>query len=225
VELPDHSLLVFDMDGVLAEVSESYLAAIAATVLHFTGATIPRETIEEYKQAGGWNNDWALAHKLVREFGSVEVSYPQIVQVFQGLFLGKDGDGLITREKWLPAPGLLYRLSQRYALAIFTGRPRAEIDVTLKRFVPEVKWSAIVADEDVSEPKPAADGLLALSASYPKARLTYVGDNVDDARSARSAGVPFIGIAESHQTRLVQLLWDEGARSVIKSVNEIEGVL
>lgn len=225
MEANNRSVLVFDMDGVLAEVSESYLAAIASTVRHFTGVTVSRETIEKHKQAGGWNNDWALAHKLVNEIGSAEVSYRQVVEVFQTLFLGINGDGLIAQEKWLPAPGLLSRLSQGYQLAIFTGRPRAEIDITLKRFVPEVKWGAIVANEDVPQPKPAPDGLLAISVFYPKSRLTYVGDNVDDARSARRAGVPFIGIAESHQTRLAKLLREEGARSVINSVNEIEGVL
>jgi HAD superfamily hydrolase (TIGR01548 family) len=219
------SFLVFDMDGVLAEVSESYLAAVASTVRYFTGATVSRGTIEEYKQTGGWNNDWALAHKLVTDNGRSEVTYPEIVSRFQSLFLGTDGNGLITREKWLPADGLLPRLSQKYRLAVFTGRPRAEIDITLKRFVPEVKWDAIVADGDVAKPKPAPDGLLAIAALQPEAPLTYVGDNVDDARSARAAGVVFIGIAESHQSRLAQLLRDEGARSVIASVNEIEGVL
>jgi len=221
----DGSFLVFDMDGVLAEVSESYLAAVAATVHHFTGATVSREKIEEYKQAGGWNNDWALAHKLVTDIGRSEVTYPEIVSTFQSLFLGTHGDGLITREKWLPADGLLPRLSQKHRLAIFTGRPRAEIDITLKRFVPEVKWDAIVADEDVAKPKPAPDGLFAIAALEPEGLLTYVGDNVDDARSARAAGAAFVGIAESHQPRLAQLLRDEGARSVIASVNEIEGVL
>ena len=35
-------LIIFDMDGVLVDVSESYRAAIQATVLHFTG-TEPTE--------------------------------------------------------------------------------------------------------------------------------------------------------------------------------------
>jgi HAD superfamily hydrolase (TIGR01548 family) len=223
--MSDGSVLVFDMDGVLAEVSESYLAAIAATVHDFTGAAISRETIEEYKQSGGWNNDWALAHKLVQDTGRSEVSYPEVVSTFQSLFLGTAGDGLIMREKWLPAEGLLTRLSQKHRLAIFTGRPRAEINITLQRFVPEVKWETIIADEDVTKPKPAPDGLFAIAALSPEAHVTYVGDNVDDARSARAAGVAFIGIAESHQLRLAQLLREEGARSVISSVNEIEGVL
>ena len=64
------SLIVFDMDGVLAEVTESYREAIVQTVEHFTGQRIAREFIQQYKNAGGWNNDWAaLAEDLGRSRG------------------------------------------------------------------------------------------------------------------------------------------------------------
>ena len=55
------SIVVFDMDGVLTEVSESYRAAIVETVEHFTGVRIERDLIQRYKNEGGWNNDWALS--------------------------------------------------------------------------------------------------------------------------------------------------------------------
>ena len=58
------SLIVFDMDGVLAEVTESYREAIVQTVEHFTGQRITRDLIQEYKNRGGWNNDWALSQKI-----------------------------------------------------------------------------------------------------------------------------------------------------------------
>ena len=54
-------IIVFDMDGVLTEVSESYREAIVQTVEHFTGRRITRDLIQQYKNRGGWNNDWALS--------------------------------------------------------------------------------------------------------------------------------------------------------------------
>jgi HAD superfamily hydrolase (TIGR01548 family) len=218
-------VLVFDMDGVLANVNESYLAAIMATVRHFTGTTVSRAEIDRYKQAGGWNNDWALAHQLVKDQGRSGVAYDEVVAVFQSVFIGTHGDGLITKEEWLPAEDLLPRLSHSYRLAIFTGRPRTEIDISLQRFAGDVPWDKIVADEDVAHPKPAADGLLVIAAAYPGASLTYVGDNVDDARSAWAAGVRFIGVAEAEQRELAKLLTAEGAVAIIPDVNKIEGVL
>ena len=223
--MKERSVLIFDMDGVLVDVSESYLATIAVTAQHFTGKALAPEAIEEYKQAGGWNNDWALTHKIIQDTGCTNVSYPEVVAAFQSFFLGPDNDGLITREKWIPANGLLDRLTQNHRLAIFTGRPRAEANLTLRRFAPHVIWDPIIAEEDVPNPKPAPDGLRAIAAENGGARQTYVGDNVDDARSARAAGVLFIGVAASHQSSLRQLLREEGANAVIPDVNKIEEVI
>ncbi len=219
------SILVFDMDGVLAEVGESYSAATVATVQHFTGEIVSRERIEEFKEAGGWNNDWALSHHLIQDIGSKDVAYKDVLAVFQSVFLGQNNDGLILREKWIPANGLLERLREKYELAIFTGRPRAEIEPTLARFAPAIPWAVIIADEEVARAKPAPDGLLAIANAYPKAKLTYIGDNVDDARSARTAAVRFIGVADLASARRARLLQAEGAVAVVADVNALEGVL
>jgi HAD superfamily phosphatase len=219
------SLLVFDMDGVLADVRESYRAAVAATVQHFTGRLVSANSIEQYKQAGGWNNDWALAKKIIEDTSEQELAYCDVVSVFQSVFLGLNNDGLITRERWIPRNGLLAGLAENHGLAIFTGRPRPEIEITLARFAPDVRWSVIVADDEVEHPKPAPDGLVAIRAAHPEAVLTYIGDNVDDARCARAAGVRFIGIADPGTPDLATVLKEEGASAVISEVNEMESIL
>lgn len=217
------SVLVFDMDGVLAEVSGSYLATISATVAHFTGKAASPEIIAQYKKAGGWNNDWELSQKLILDLGARDVPYGEVVEVFQSYFLGPNHDGLITRENWIPAEGLLACLAEKHALAIFTGRLRLEVDITLARFAPEVRWVSIIADGE-TKPKPAPDGLLAITAAHAGSRLTYVGDNVDDARSAWAAGVRFIGVTDGDE-RLAEILKSNGALAVVASVNELEGIV
>lgn len=209
------SVLVFDLDGVLADVRGSYLAAIAATVQHLSGREISLGEIEDYKKRGGWNNDWALAHELV----GPAVAYEKVVEVFQALFLGEDHDGLILRETWIPEDGLLARLARTHELAIFSGRPRAEIELTLRRFAPEIRWTQIVGEGEVARGKPAPDGLHAIAT--PDRALIYVGDNVDDARSARAAGVRFIGVTADDRS-LGKHLLAEGAKALIEHVNQIE---
>ena len=141
--------LVFDMDGVLAEVSESYREAVVQTVRHFTGKTVGHERIQEYKNRGGFNNDWLLAQQLCRDFG-VEVPYDTVVEHFCAIFFGPGGDdGLIAREVWLPRPGLLDALAARFSLAIFTGRLQREAAITLRRYAPDIHFSPIIAAEDV----------------------------------------------------------------------------
>ena len=99
-------LLVFDMDGVLVDVSESYRETIVRTVEHFTGKKITRERIQDYKNSGGWNNDWALSQKICADLG-VEVDYATVVAYFNELFLNQ---GLIHRERWLPKNGFFETL-------------------------------------------------------------------------------------------------------------------
>lgn len=221
------SLIVFDMDGVLTEVSESYRAAIVETVARFTGQRISRDLIQQYKNQGGWNNDWALSQRIASDLG-VEVEYREVVDSFNEVFLGANGDGLIQRETWFPRPGLLERLSLKRGLAIFTGRLRYEADISLRRFASDLHFNPIICADDVVNGKPAPDGLLAIRKNHPKRELLFVGDTVDDARSASAAGVPFIGIAaQSHSRRedLIGLFRQERAIAILENINEIEGVL
>ena len=221
------SVIVFDMDGVLAEVTESYREAIVQTVERFTGQRIARESIQGYKNRGGWNNDWALTQKIAADLG-VEIDYDTVVAKFNEIFLGVNGDGLIQRERWLPEAGLLGRLGEQYALSIFTGRVRYEADITLRRFADGVRFDPIICADDVKAEKPAPDGLLAIQRLNPGRKLWYVGDTVDDARCARAAGAPFIGIAARTHTKrdeLVRLFEQENAVAILENVNQIEDAL
>ena len=221
------AIIVFDMDGVLAEVTESYREGVVRTVEHFTGERIERELVQQYKNAGGWNNDWALSQRICADLGQ-RVDYGTVVDYFNEIFIGQNGDGLIQRERWFPQPGLLERLGTRFGLAIFTGRLRYELDITLERFAPELAFDPIICAEHVANGKPAPDGLLAIRRMKPGRRLWYVGDTVDDARSARSAGVPFIGVlarAHSHREELQELFEQEKTAAIVENVNEIEDVL
>jgi HAD superfamily hydrolase (TIGR01548 family) len=218
-------LLIFDMDGVLVEVSESYRETIQQTVQHFTGARPARETIQEWKNQGGWNDDWALSHALIQKAG-VEIAYQQVVDHFQKLFHGDGSNGLVLREQWIAKDGLFGRLTSRMTCAVFTGRLRWEAELTLKRFSPDT-FHPVVGVDDVTHPKPHPEGILKICAMVPHQRVWYAGDTVDDARSARAAGVPFIGIASPNGLRreeLVALFKAEGAQAVIGDINEIEEV-
>jgi HAD superfamily phosphatase len=221
------SVIVFDMDGVLAEVTESYREAIVQTVERFTGRRIARELIQDYKNRGGWNNDWALSQKIASDLG-VEIDYATVVEKFNEIFIGVNGNGLIQRERWLPEAGFLERLGMRYALSIFTGRVRYEVDITLRRFASGLRFDPIVCADDVKAEKPAPEGLIAIQRRNPGRKLWYVGDTVDDARCARAAGAPFIGIAARTNPRrdqLVRLFEQESAVAVFDNINQIEDAL
>jgi len=220
-------LIVFDMDGVLAEVTESYRLAIMETVRHFTGAEVTAAAIQGYKNRGGWNNDWLLSQQLCRDHGQ-EIPYQAVKDYFCRIFFGDNNDGLIAREQWMPRDGFFARLGARYNFAIFTGRDRKEARITLDKFAPDVVFDPLITADDTTEPKPSPQGLEMIRAARPGAQLVYVGDTVDDARSARAAGVPFYGIASpatGWSAELRSLLQAEGAAAVLDEVNQLESIL
>jgi len=219
-------VLVFDMDGVLVDVTESYRETIARTVEHFTGAAVTHEKIQEYKNQGGWNDDWRLSHHIVTSAG-VDIPFEEVKAHFQKLFLGNGSDGLMRKERWVARPGALERLNEQFQFALFTGRPKPEALMTLDRFARGFEFAPIVGMYEVENHKPAPDGLLQISEAHPGAKLYYVGDTVDDARCARAAGVPFIGIAAPSNLLYIDLVFlfqETGAYAIVDDINYLEEV-
>lgn len=219
-------LLIFDMDGVLVDVTESYRATIQATVKHFTGNEPSREEIQDWKNRGGWNDDWQLSTRLIHEHGG-SAQYDEVVDYFQKIFHGDGTNGFILREQWVATNGLFDRLGATHHLAVFTGRLRWEAHVTLDRFLPN-RFNPVVGADDVARTKPDPEGIHKICLSLEHGKCWYIGDTVDDARAAYNAKVPFIGIAARGNPRydaLVRLLREAGAVAVLDDINSLEAAL
>ena len=217
-------LVIFDMDGVLVDPTESFRRAVIETVRHFTGQETTFARIAAIKNEGGYNDDADIALRLVVELGG-NATREEIEEVGHRLFWGKDRDGMILAERWLVGDGLLERLCERARLAIFTGRGPNTARHTLGRFCPSIDFDPIVTSDLPLKLKPAPDGLLHILAAHPGVDAVYVGDTIDDARAARSAGVPFVGVAapDAHyREETIALFEAEGAKAVVESINELE---
>ena len=105
------AIVIFDIDGVIRDVSNSYRRAISDTVEHFTdGGWRPiMEDLDNLKSEGIWNNDWRASEELAyRYFESrgksreeIDLDYDAIVDFFQGRYRGENPeafDGYITTE-------------------------------------------------------------------------------------------------------------------------------
>lgn len=187
-------MVVFDLDGVLVDVTASFRVAVIRTVAALGGGEVTLEEVQALKNAGGFNNDWDLTGELLRRRGRPHTRV-RIIEVFNRIYLGSPerGDGLILKETWLLPASLLDALRRHYRLAIFTGRPRADALFTLRRAQVEPAFDPLVALEDVAAQKPDPEGLARLQRDHGPL-VAYIGDTVDDAVCAAAAGVPFFGI-------------------------------
>ena len=224
-------LLIFDMDGVLVDVGESYRAAIIASVKEICGAEITQADIQRYKNRGHSNNDWDLTLEIAREHGSA-ISRDEVIAIFQKIYLGENCTGMISRERWLPRPGLLERLAEKFRFALFTGRESWEAKFTLNKFAPAARFEPVIGMNEVSREKPDPEGMLKIIEQVAPAEVFYVGDVMDDFRAAQAAGVPFIGVVKAGNDPSGSLAGElgdwfrrQGARAVISDINELESVL
>ena len=214
-------LLIFDIDGVLVDISKSYRIAIKQTAEYFTKQKITFREIQSYKNNGGYNNDWDLTEAIIKSKGE-NVNKKEIIKRFQSYY-----NGLINNERWLLNKKILKAASKRYNLVILTGRPRKEACYVLKKNKVTEFFKTIIAMEDISKQKPNPEGLLKILSRYQNPSAYYFGETIDDMKSATQANVNPIGVLPpQYKSALLQnLLIKNGAKAVIQDINEIMEVL
>jgi HAD superfamily phosphatase len=219
-------LIIFDIDGVLVDVHGSFHRTVIDTVKFFTGKRVTRAELYHWKNRSGFNDDWTLSTAWVQSLGG-KFEYPEVKTKFEELYWGKNGKGNVADEKWLLPRAILRRLAKRSRLALFTGRVRKETAYTLDRLNVGKYFGDVVTVEDVERPKPHAEGLLKILKGRDPRTAVYIGDNVDDARAARSARVPFVAIMSlsrrSAAGRARAAMFRElGAVAVLRNVRRLE---
>ncbi len=218
-------LVIFDVDGVLVDVHGSYHKSIIETIHFFTGRRVTYAEIHKWKNRTGYNDDWRLTTDWIASVGDA-VPYEKVKAQFQKVYWGtKARPGNVARERWLVTSKRLERWSQRAELALFTGRTRRELRYTLEASDAKCIFRRVVTADDVKKGKPDPEGLrLLLHGASPREAL-YLGDNIDDALSAKRARVPFVGVlphgSDAHRSRAARLR-DLGAIDILHSVRDLE---
>ncbi|MCD6451979.1 MAG: aminotransferase class I/II-fold pyridoxal phosphate-dependent enzyme [Acidobacteria bacterium] len=211
--------LIFDIDGVLIDVSSSYREAIRRTVAEFTGYLPTPEEVQEYKEKGGLNDDWELTKRMIEDRG-VKVSFSEVVSSFNRRYFGEGGEEpLYLKEHLLIPPEVLAKLKKRFKLGVATGRTRKATELALSRFGIKDYFDAVITLDETPNgkrkphPYPVAKAMSLLGAK----RAYYFGDNVDDIKAGISASAHPIGVMPPGigGKRLRELFREAGALLVL----------
>lgn len=198
------AIVVFDIDGVVRDVSGSYRRALADTVEEFTGGQYrPSQTdIDTLKAEGIWNNDWEASQELVyryyRTAGAPHpaVDYHQLVAFFQSRYRGSGSDpsqwtGYICQEPLLMGKAYLDSLTAAGILwGFFSGATRGSATYVLESRL-ELQSPVLIAMEDAPG-KPDPTGLfMAVQQLDPTGNgsvpIFYAGDTVADLYTVQKA--------------------------------------
>lgn len=216
--------LLFDMDGVIADVSQSYRQAIIQTAETF-GVTVTRADVIAMKAAGNANNDWVVTQRLLERAG-IKATLDEVRARFEAIYQGAGAAvGLRTTERVIPTRAMLETLAARRPLAIVTGRPRGDCERFLREHDLGDLFPVRVCMEDAAakpNPEPVTRAMRLLSVT----RAWMLGDTRDDIEAARAAGVVGIGVRPpGAEDTLTQTLESAGAADVIDSVDALLEVL
>lgn len=217
--------LILDMDGVIADVSKSYRAAIIATAAHFGVATTPAE-IAALKRGGNANDDWQLTATIVAT-QRPDITLEDVTEMFESLFHGTgEQPGLWENETLIVRPDLLRRLARRLPLAIATGRPRRDAERFLDRFeITDCMTACVTRDDGAIKPDPFAprEAMRRVGAT----RGWMIGDTPDDVLASRSAGLLPLGVIApgDDNARMTEALLRAGAARVIPTLASLENLL
>ena len=119
-------LILFDIDGVIRDVTNSYRLAIQETVNFFSGWSHSIEDIDSIKSEGCWNNDWDLSLEMINRHlqkNNLSFSAPSrkiLIECFENFYFGGDPNhdssewsGFIKDETLLVKQTLFKELTQR----------------------------------------------------------------------------------------------------------------
>jgi HAD superfamily phosphatase len=199
------AIVIFDIDGVIRDVGNSYRRALADTVEHYTqGAYRPtQQDIDALKEEGIWNNDWEASQEFISRYFKQQrqpqphLSYEAIVDFFQRRYRGTElgnpdrWDGYITQEPLLVQPAYFQTLTAAGVLwGFFSGATQGSAKYVLEKRL-GLQSPVLVAMEDAPG-KPDPTGLFQaalaastkqrpqLNATHSTLPIFYVGDTVAD---------------------------------------------
>ncbi len=223
------ALLLFDIDGVIRDVTDSYRLAIQETVQHFLGWRPSLEIIDELKMEGCWNNDWDASMELIKRHSNNNYlpnfnlpSREKLIKVFNGFYFGGDPlgsnqswKGFIKNEPLLVTTNFFNELTKKEILWGFVSGA----ETTSAKFILEkrlkLKDPPLIAMEDAPS-KPDPSGLIYLARKITERNLgkgcppiAYLGDTIADVQTIQEARkkIPFqsfisIAIAPPHLHRI-----------------------
>lgn len=171
--------VIFDVDGVIVDVRNSYHHAIKETVKHFTGKNISLEFIREFKFSRGINNDWDVSVELIKYLNFEPPPYDELVEVFENYY-----DQLKDKEELILDKNFFKDLKESgLTLGVVTGRPKRDLKYLFDQFQLWEFFDAIIDDDDVGDTnlrKPHPFPLHLCMESLGAQKGVYIGDNNAD---------------------------------------------
>ena len=199
-------LILFDIDGVIRSVENSYRLSLKKTVFKFSGWEPSYKDIDNAKNEGIWNNDWDLSLELIKRYikkENLNLSIPPkeaIVKCFEKFYFGCDPNedskywsGFIKNEDLLVDKDFFDSLHRNGIIWGFvSGAECASAKFVLEQRL-GLKSPPLISMGDAPD-KPDPKGFINLSKKLlgdelggSNIPIAYVGDTIADVNTVLNA--------------------------------------
>lgn len=200
--------VLFDMDGVLASVGDSYRQSIVQTAARF-GIAISHEDITLEKKRGNSNNDWILTKRLIEAKLGETVSLEDVTTAFEEIYQGTPGKpGLRETELLIPSRGFLEEIKRRCGgkIGVVTGRPVFDCETFLNRFQLKDLFAVCICMEDApAKPDPTGVIMACEKLKVDRSKCMIIGDTPDDIKAGKAAGLYAYGVLTPEEDARITL--------------------
>ena len=235
-------LILFDIDGVIRDVTNSYRLSVQKTVLKYCDWEPSTYDIDELKNEGIWNNDWDLTIELIKRFinkNKLSLKPPSrcnVIKNFEKLYFGcnpnenyKKWSGFINNEKLLVDKHFFDFLTfNKIKWGFVSGAEPPSAKFILENRL-SIKNPPLIAMNDAPD-KPNPEGFLKLANELLEEDfgpncppVAYVGDTIADIQTIINAKELYpsqkfisIGVIPPH------LKTTENVHKQIKYVNKLK---
>ncbi|AAQ00638.1 MULTISPECIES: TIGR01548 family HAD-type hydrolase [Prochlorococcus] len=203
-------LVLFDIDGVIRDVANSYRLAVQETVKKFCGWKPSPKEIDSLKAEGCWNNDWDASLELIKrhcQLKRLSLKVPSrkiVINEFSNFYFGgnphdepEKWKGFIKNEPLIVNKEFFDQLTeQRILWGFISGAEIPSAKYVLESRIGLINPPLLAMGEAPDKPDPT--GLIKLSSkllSQPLGKsippIAYLGDTVADVHTIRNARKQF----------------------------------
>lgn len=206
-------VIVFDLDGTLADTAPDLAAALNHALAAMGRKTVPPESVRHLIGHGGR----ALLAKGLAVTGEtsealVEQGYPVLLEYYTQHIC----EGTRVYPGLEAALGAIEAAGAR--VAVCTNKAEALALALFEALGWGNRFAAVVGGDTVATRKPDAAPFKEAVARAGGGRAVLVGDSIIDAGTARAAGVPFVAVSFGFRDQPVEAL---GADTVIDSYGQL----
>lgn len=206
-------LVVFDLDGTLADTAPDLAAALNHALSHFGRPPIEAEAVRNMIGHGSR----ALMRKGLAATGTAS---EEMVERGYAIFLDHYAANICNGSR--PYDGIEACLDGLRAagarLAVCTNKPEALTHLLLEALGWQHRFDAIVGGDTLPLRKPDPAPLREVIARAGGGTAVLVGDSITDADTARAADVPFVAVSFGFSDRPVEAL---GADAIVDHFDEL----